>query len=225
MSQELAIKNSGVYNLAKPIQVVAMAKVLQKHIVNQKLSVPISGKEYACVEGWQFAGGLMGMYPKITKVTDLSNDKEKKWMAEVEIIQLKDGKAVGFGCALCSNAEGRKKSFDEYAVLSMAQTRAIGKAYRNLIGYVMKLAGYESTSAEEIKPGEFTEKQAATGTQTAPTVDYLAQVKTKLFKMGATTEPQALKLLKDKTGLVWKSFKEATPKMAQMALASLLQTK
>ena len=32
----------------------------------------------------------------------------------------------------------------------MAQTRAIGKAYRNLIGWVMKMAGYEATPKEEM---------------------------------------------------------------------------
>jgi len=37
----------------------------------------------------------------------------------------------------------------------MAQTRAIGKAYRNVIGWVIKLAGYEGTPSEEmVKVGE-----------------------------------------------------------------------
>ena len=66
------------------------------------------------------------------------------------IKRLKDGKVVARGFALCSNKEAIKKSFDEYAVLSMAQTRAIGKAYRNLIGWVMKLSGYEGTPSEEV---------------------------------------------------------------------------
>jgi len=33
----------------------------------------------------------------------------------------------------------------------MAQTRAIGKAYRNKIGFIMKLAGFQGTPAEEMK--------------------------------------------------------------------------
>ena len=42
----------------------------------------------------------------------------------------------------------------------MAQTRAIGKAYRNLLGWVMKLAGYETTPSEEmIKIRETSEPQ------------------------------------------------------------------
>ncbi len=79
MSKELTIK--GTYDIVKPSQMVAMAKVLKNHIVKQKLSVNIMGKEYAYVEGWQFAGGLMGIYPKITKIENLSNGKEIKWSA------------------------------------------------------------------------------------------------------------------------------------------------
>lgn len=132
-----------------------MANVLKGHIVKQKLYTTIVGKNYAHVEGWQFAGGLMGLFPIVTEVVDLSKQGEIKWMAKVEIQNIKDGKVVGRGFAICSNKENRKKSFDEYAIVSMAQTRAIGKAYRNLIGWVMKLAGYEGTPSEEmVRAGE-----------------------------------------------------------------------
>lgn len=127
----------------------AMSKVLQDYIKKQGLSVNIVGKDYAMVEGWQFAGGLMGIYPRIKRVENLSSGAEKKWLAEVELVDRTD-KVVGIGIAICSNAENKKRGFDEYAVLSMAQTRAIGKAYRNLIGWVMKLAGYEATPQEEM---------------------------------------------------------------------------
>ena len=127
----------------------AMSKVLQDYIKKQNLSVNIVGKEYAMVEGWQFAGGLLGIFPKVKRVENLSTGQEKKWLAEVELIN-REEKVVGVGIAICSNAENKKRTFDEYAVLSMAQTRAIGKAYRNLIGWVMKLAGYEATPQEEM---------------------------------------------------------------------------
>ncbi len=156
------------YDIAKPAQVVAMATILKNHIVGHKLYTPIVGKNYAHVEGWQFAGGLMGLLPKVTKVTNLSTNTETKWMAEVEIINQRDGKVVGTGFALCSNKENKKKSFDEYAVLSMAQTRAIGKGYRNILGWVMKLAGYEGTPSEEmVKMGE-QPKPPVEATTTAP---------------------------------------------------------
>ena len=148
-------KNSQVairkYEIADIAQMTKMSSVLKTHIVQNKLYTSIAGKNYVHVEGWQFAGGLLGTYPKVVKVTDLSNDKEVKWMAEVNILSMKDDRVLGVGYAVCSNKETKKKSFDEYAILSMAQTRAIGKAYRNLLGWVMKLAGYEGTPSEEMK--------------------------------------------------------------------------
>lgn len=149
MAQELIIKD-GEYAIDKPSKLVGMAQLLKQHIVTQKLYTPIAGKNYAHVEGWQFAGGLLGIYPKIHKVENLSQGQEMKWLAEVHLIERTTDKVVGVGIAVCSNKENKKKNFDEYAILSMAQTRAIGKAYRNLIGWVMKLAGYEATPSEEM---------------------------------------------------------------------------
>ena len=148
-SNALAVK--GTYNVAIPAQAVTMANVLKNYIVKQKLFSNIKGKNFAHVDGWQFAGSLMNTYPKIIRVENLSTEKEIKWKADVEIISVKDDKVVGFGTALCSNLERTKKIFEEYAILSMAQTRAIGKAYRNRAGWIMKLAGYEATPAEEMK--------------------------------------------------------------------------
>lgn len=149
------------YAIEKPAEVAEMAGVLKNHIVKHKLFTSIVGKNYAHVEGWQFAGGMMGLFPRVTEVTDLSDGTKKKWLARVEIIDRKTDKVVSVGMALCSNEESKKKSFDEYAVLSMAQTRAIGKAYRNLLGWVMKLAGYESTPSEEIVKVDAVEKSEA----------------------------------------------------------------
>src|SRR3990167_2791948 len=155
MKNEKKIIESKNYSLDKIKDMEAVATILKAHVVHHKLYTNIKGKNYCQVEGWQFAGGLMGLFPRITGVQDLSNDKETKWKADVEIIENKTGKIVANGFALCSNKEAIKKSFDEYAILSMAQTRAIGKAYRNLIGWVMKLAGYEATPSEEMtKVGE-----------------------------------------------------------------------
>ena len=62
------------------------------------------------------------------------------------------------GVAICSNKEANKRQWDEYAICSMAQTRATGKAFRNLLSWIMKAAGFEATPAEEMdfnaKPSE-----------------------------------------------------------------------
>ena len=41
----------------------------------------------------------------------------------------------------------------EFQIASMAQTRAVSKAFRLALSWVMTLAGYEPTPAEEMKSG------------------------------------------------------------------------
>lgn len=60
------------------------------------------------------------------------------------------GIRVGSGFGLCTNLELAKSSFDEYAVHSMSQTRAIGRAFKNVIGFIMKASGYAETPLEEM---------------------------------------------------------------------------
>lgn len=145
--EKKAIKS---YDMNKPSNMVDMAKVLKNHVVKQSLYTNIKGKNYAHVEGWQFAGGLIGLYARVHDVENLSNGDEIKWKASVDIVRISDDVVVGRGFAICSNEELYKRDFDEYTILSMAQTRAIGKGYRNMLGWVMKLAGYEGTPVEEM---------------------------------------------------------------------------
>jgi len=142
-----------VYDFNDPSSLINMAEVLKAHIVKQKLYENVKGNNYVLVEGWQFAGGLVGVYPKVMKVepitTNLKPD-EIKYEAWVELVHNKTQTVVGTGWAICSNKERGKSAFEEYAVASMAQTRATGKAFRLLLGWVMKATGYEATPAEEM---------------------------------------------------------------------------
>lgn len=142
------------YDLDKPVEAVQMAMLLKNIVIQQNLHSVIKGKNYAQVEAWQLAGFLTGMTVMIEdEPRNLSTNNETKYFASAKIYR--NGKVEGVGYALCSSKEATKKGFDEYAILSMAQTRAIGKAYRNKIGFIMKLAGFQPTPTEEmIKVGD-----------------------------------------------------------------------
>ena len=71
---------------------------------------------------------------------------------ECSLIKMSNGEIISHGTGLCSNMELLKVGFDGYAVSSMSETRAIGKAIRNPLGFVMKSAGMEGTPAEEMTP-------------------------------------------------------------------------
>ena len=66
------------YNLTSPAQVVIVAKLVKNYIVENKLFAEIAGKNYVMVEGWQFAGGLLGFYPRVVEVKELSDNR---WLA------------------------------------------------------------------------------------------------------------------------------------------------
>lgn len=143
-------KTNPSYELINKDSMLQPSNELSKLIKEKGLSSNIQGKQFVNVEGWQFAGASLGLMPIITDTKDLSNENTIKYMATCEVRNINTGLVVATGIALCSNAEKTKRYFDEYAILSMAQTRAIGKAYRNLLAWLMKAAGFEATPAEEM---------------------------------------------------------------------------
>jgi len=130
---------------------LTLATELQKFVKVNKLTSLIQGKEFPNVEAWQFAGSLLGLSPMLESIEDKSTDTEIKWGATVQIVNVHTGAVVGRGFATCSNKEQTKKFFADYAICSMAQTRAVSKAYRLSLGWLMKAAGYEATPAEEMQ--------------------------------------------------------------------------
>jgi hypothetical protein len=130
-----------------------LAADLSKFILENKLFHDIQGKNYVNVEGWQYAGTRLGILPKVEDLSRLPSavPTEIRYQAKVELIDLRNGHIVGSGYAICSNGEPSKKYYQEYAIASMAQTRAVGKAYRTILSWIIKAAGYEPTPAEEMK--------------------------------------------------------------------------
>lgn len=149
-------KTNPSYELINKDSMLQLSNELSKLIKEKNLSTTIQRKEYVNVSGWQFAGASLGLMPIITEITDLTRRGEQpgqiefKYLAKCEVRKITTGEVVSTGIALCSSFERTKSSFDEYAILSMAQTRAIGKAYRNLLAWLMNAAGFEATPAEEM---------------------------------------------------------------------------
>jgi hypothetical protein len=111
----------------------------------------VQGKEFVNVEGWQYAGSRLGIVPIVEHVINVSSDQEIKYQAKVTLFDMRSQHTVGAGFAICSNKESGKKFYQEFAIASMAQTRAIGKAYRNILAWIIRAAGYEPTPAEEME--------------------------------------------------------------------------
>jgi hypothetical protein len=138
-----------LFRTEDPVEVLErasrVAQALKGVIDQQKLVSNIQGREHVRVEGWTTLGSMLGVVPVVvwTRRTD------DGWEARVEARTM-DGRTVGAAEAMCSKAERTWKSRDDYALRSMAQTRATSKALRGPLGFVVTLAGYEATPAEEM---------------------------------------------------------------------------
>jgi hypothetical protein len=104
----------------------------------------ISNRDHVKVEGWTLLGTMLGVFP----VCVWTKERSDGWEARVEARTL-SGAIVGAAEAECLRSEKLWSNRDDYALRSMAQTRATSKALRQPLGFVMSLAGFDPTPAEE----------------------------------------------------------------------------
>jgi len=116
-----------------------------------------SEAEYVTVEGWEVLGTFLGIVPVTTTIAEIKNDKGRiiGYRARATLYQnpiIENDEIVGGTVIARAEAQANKQGFqkDLFAIESMAQTRALGKAYRMGLGWVMKMAGFEGTFAEDM---------------------------------------------------------------------------
>jgi hypothetical protein len=122
-----------------------IATELKRIIDTQKLSVGISGKEHVLVEGWTTLAALNGCTP-----LEISNEDAGGgvFVAVVELVN-SNGRTIGRASSECGSEPMWAKR-DPNARRSMANTRATSKVCRQVFSWVMALAGYATTPAEEM---------------------------------------------------------------------------
>ncbi len=127
-----------------------IARALAKVINDRELYVKISGRDHVRVEGWTFLGSILGVFPVVVRSDEITKDGSVfGFEAQVEA-RTRSGEVVGSAVARCTRDEGTWAKRPDFALLSMASTRATSKAMRLPLGWVMTLAGYDATPAEEM---------------------------------------------------------------------------
>lgn len=122
-----------------------VAKQYKEFLRQQGLVKRIGQSDHISVDGWQMLGMMLGCTAVVTQTRQTDNG----WEAKAELRD-RTGRVIGAGDAECLRDEKRWKQADDYAIRSMAQTRAIGKAFRSVFGFIAKSAGFEATPAEEM---------------------------------------------------------------------------
>ncbi len=126
-----------------------IANVLKDIVITQGLYTMVKGKAHVHAEGWATLGAMIGVLPRERPELTHYDAGLEGWEAYVELIRMSDLAVVGGAGALCTRTESTWQDRDEYAIRSMAVTRATGKAYRLGFAWVMKLAGYDVLPEEE----------------------------------------------------------------------------
>jgi len=158
-TQALVPKNYGTGALQAPNPQASLerasqiASALKPVIERQGLSKSIQGKNYVFVEGWTTLAALCGMTPMEISNEDVGGGV---YVSTVELVNA-EGRSIGRASAECGNADELDRNGNPiwanrpaYARRSMANTRATSKVCRQVLSWVMTLAGYAPTPAEEM---------------------------------------------------------------------------
>ena len=137
-------------------KMVAVADALKGILVGKKLVSNIQGKEYVRVEGWQVLAGML----RLSAVTEWTRPVDGGWEART-VVYDPMGNIVGAGEGQCTRSERAWANRDDYALRMMCQTRSTSRALRNVLGFIVSLAGYSATPAEEVPKEGFNGLPAA----------------------------------------------------------------
>ena len=140
VQQKEALKNAA--SLAQDV-----AKIVKDNGLAKKFGS--SPKEHVFVEGWLTISRVNNEAPhakveSVERIGDHEVIKARAWITDAS------GSVVSEADGYCSTEEANWKGKPFYARASMAQTRAIGKAMRLRHAWVMVMAGFSPTPAEEM---------------------------------------------------------------------------
>ena len=134
-----------------------VATVLARIIEEKELykAIPKPGgkpSKHVFVEGWTTCAALMGCMPR-EKATVEQDDGS--FVSQVELVRMSDGAVLSQASASCGDSTDGEGSYSwarrkKFQKRSMAQTRAVSKVCRLAFSWIMVLAGYEATPAEEM---------------------------------------------------------------------------
>ena len=153
--QEVAIPQPQTVAVAQaPNEVIreaeAMASALYNVVEKQHLYVLFSGKKYLQLEAWQLLGKFCNDRGIVESVGPVEYFGAKGFEAKA-VIKDVNGEVIASAEAVCLDDEPNWKNKPIFQLKSMAQTRALSKAYRSCLSFIVSIAGYAATPAEEME--------------------------------------------------------------------------
>ena len=142
-----------------PAEVLAAAqeaaKALQAVITGKRRPVVFNGETYLEFEDWQTVGKFYGLTAQVEWTKPLSEARESGteiigYEAQAIIVHAMTGQVISRAESMCMREEKNWAGKPLFQLRSMAQTRACAKAFRNVLAWVVVLAGFKPTPAEEM---------------------------------------------------------------------------
>lgn len=154
-AQPQSLVSLGTLQASTPAALISgatqIADQLAEIIRRKRLANTIQGREYVRVEGWTTLSALLGVIAREESVEEL---EDGGYRATVSLVRMSDGAVISRASSECGMDEPTWANRPKYARRSMAVTRATGKAARLAFSWIMSLAGFEPTPAEEMPVDE-----------------------------------------------------------------------
>jgi hypothetical protein len=189
-SQELVVQpeeqSITLFGTNDPAEVVErasrVATIFKEILRKQGLTQRIGSSDHVQVEGWGTLGSMLGVFaakdgpveeipwPEIVpeKLRDMKAAGMAFGYTASYRAQTLTGNVVGGGEAECKRTESKWMRKDDYALKSMAQTRAQAKALKVPLSFIVTMAGYQPTPAEEMDTVTFSGYEAPFGPPMSP---------------------------------------------------------
>ena len=125
------------------------ARALKDVISKKAKPVMFNGEQFLEFEDWQVLGRFYGVTakedgdPEVVEIGDSHGFKASS-------VALFQGQVISRATAYCFDDEPNWSQKPLFQLASMAQTRANSKVLRNVLAWVVVLAGYKPTPAEEM---------------------------------------------------------------------------
>jgi hypothetical protein len=134
-------------------QATRIAEVIKPLIKERNLYKRIGQSDHVYIDAWTLTGSMLGVFATTVRTWEVGDNEGAGACVEARTI---NGAVVGRAEAVVMRDEevgGKRKWLmaPRFQLISMAQTRASSKALRMPLGFVMQLAGYDATPAEEME--------------------------------------------------------------------------
>jgi hypothetical protein len=147
-SLELAINRDPAIVLAEAQKAAA---ALRDVISRKDKPVRFNGEQYLEFEDWQAVARFYGLTARVRSTAFVEFGEAQGFEATADVISVATGQILTSAESMCLNDERNWSNKPLFMLRSMAQTRAMAKSLRNVLSWVVVMAGYRPTPAEEMQ--------------------------------------------------------------------------